>query len=423
MRARPTRLAGALLGAALALSGTPRAAEGFYADLFMDGGVSLTSRTTLPAAAHLGLSMEYLATDDQGIQDKVIVADIHDDNGVLLYPDGEPRFRCVYLNGGAATAHGTSLGAEGRQRFRDHFANGGSYTGSCAGAFIATLGWNTTPVAEYLHLWPGMSHTTGLLDAHTGHFIPPGSPLLAYSDFGGDLHIANVRHNGGCYVIENDPTYWVPGSEVLLTYDYLEKEMHGNPSCWAYQESLTAGRLVVIGSHPEGVTSGERLDLMAAILQYALDGGGLPTIKGSLSNGVAREMDDNGAPGHERIGDKQYHHFTMSIPPNTGRLTVTLSGDDTYDLDLYLRQGDFALRNEPGVISAANGTSSQETITADHPVPGTWLAGVKCHTTVGTAPEDWGTSYTGQVGVLNGVSYTITAEWEPEATPAGLMLR
>lgn len=56
-----------------------------------------------------------------------------DENGILLYPDGEPRFRMIYVNGGLATQHGRSLGEDGRQRIRDYVAAGGSYLGSCAG--------------------------------------------------------------------------------------------------------------------------------------------------------------------------------------------------------------------------------------------------------------------------------------------------
>ena len=63
-----------------------------------------------------------------------------DENGILLYPDGAPRFRVVYMNGGRAKAHGGTLGEQGRKNYRMFVANGGGYVGSCAGAFIASLG-------------------------------------------------------------------------------------------------------------------------------------------------------------------------------------------------------------------------------------------------------------------------------------------
>jgi hypothetical protein len=97
------------------------AVEGYYKDLFMDGGVSLTSRESLPAADYLGLSMEYLATSDQLLQNSILLGNSDDTNGVLLYPDGQPRFRCIFMNGGSATYHGKSLGESGRERIRNFF--------------------------------------------------------------------------------------------------------------------------------------------------------------------------------------------------------------------------------------------------------------------------------------------------------------
>jgi len=54
--------------------------EGYYKDLFMDGGVGLTSRTSLYAADGLGLSMEYLATSDEDIQSMVMISNENDAN-------------------------------------------------------------------------------------------------------------------------------------------------------------------------------------------------------------------------------------------------------------------------------------------------------------------------------------------------------
>ena len=130
------------------------ATPGFYKDLFMDGGKELTSRTSLPAAVSLDLSMEYLATDDQTIQTKIMIGNDYDENGILLYPDGAPRFRLIYTNGGSATGHGNSLGEQGRQRVRSFYYNGGSYSGSCAGAFIVSVSYMVSGTYEpYYHIW------------------------------------------------------------------------------------------------------------------------------------------------------------------------------------------------------------------------------------------------------------------------------
>jgi len=386
--------------------------EGYYRDLFMDGGVDLTSRTTLPAADFLGLSWEFLATSDQTLQDEIIIGTPEDPNGVLLYPDGSPRFRCVYVNGGSATNHGKSLGETGRQRFRDFFFNGGSYTGSCAGAFIVTRGYNDYTNPYYLHIWPARARTTGLYNGYTGHFIPGGSSLLNYCDFGGDLYIANVRHNGGSYYIEGSADHWTAGTESLLLYDYPERAMHRNVSCLSYDHDELAGRVVVVGSHPEGVTSGERRDLMAAILELALEGTGLPSLKSYLENGKPRVMNDNATPGFEKIGDGQYHHFAVDILTTGTNLTISLDGDDGFNLDLFAKKGDYAFLDQPGVIKAENTSSADETITIDHPLPGIWFISVKCVTKVLAEKADWGWIYTDKLAILDGVEYEIRADWE-----------
>lgn len=119
-------------------------AQGYYKDLFMDGGVSLTSRTSLAAAEYAGLSIEYLATDDSSIQAKVMIENEYDYNGILLYPDGKPRFRVIYTNGGKATKHGNFLGEKGRNRVKTFYYNSGSYTDSCAGMFISSISYYST---------------------------------------------------------------------------------------------------------------------------------------------------------------------------------------------------------------------------------------------------------------------------------------
>ena len=40
------------------------------------------------------------------VMNSVISGNASDPNGVLLYPDGEPRFRFVLIFGGSSTSHG-----------------------------------------------------------------------------------------------------------------------------------------------------------------------------------------------------------------------------------------------------------------------------------------------------------------------------
>jgi len=398
--------------------------EGYYCDLFIDAGASLSDRDHLVAADYLGLSQEFITGDNWWDQNSIMVqmddGEWQDDNGVLLYPDGEPRFRCIYVGGGGATSHGASLGETGRQRIRDFYYNGGGYTGSCSGAFLCSTGTASEPVKEeYLHIWPGRTINANLTVAYTGMDVPPDSALLDYYDFGGDNYVASVAHNLGCYVIEGNPNYWALGTEVLATYalpvetddTIWDEDMLGNASCWAYKDDAESGRLCPCGGHPEIIESGEQRDLQAALLQYAMAGNGSPNVKAALENGVTRLMNDNSTAGHEKVGDKQYHHFTIQIPSGM-KLTITLDGlDDVNDLDLFARKDYFALRGEMGVYEASNTSNSDETLTINDPCAGTWYIGVKGAKTVTKTKEPYYYRYTGNLGLLNGVAYTITAEW------------
>ncbi len=406
--------------------------EGYYKDILVDAGIYIADRPSylLPAVDYLGVANEYLllarndpTEEDYAIQNKVFIGDANDNNGRLLYPDGEPRFRLLYVNGGSSTSHGGSLSENGRQRMRDFYYNGGSYSGSCAGAFLCSTGTTSVPVKEeYLHIWPARCMSKSLT-AYVGMDIPSNSALLDYYDFGGDLYISEVRHHGGPCADENNSIYWAEGTEILSIFDYPPHDYHNKVNTWAYKKDANSGRLAVIASHPEIVTDGmptdtaesvsygEQRDYTAAVWQYAMDGLGDPAVKAALQNGVIRVMNDNSTTGYEKIGDKQYHHFTIQIPSGM-KLTITLDGlDDVNDLDLFARKDDFALRGESGLYETGNTSSPDETLTINDPCAGTWYIGVKGVNTVSTTLMSWGQDYTGNLGLLNGVAYTITAEW------------
>jgi hypothetical protein len=270
-----------------------------------------------------------------------MVGNADDANGYLLYPDGSPRFRCLYTNGGNAGRHGLALGDSGRQRVRDLVAGGGAYTGSCGGAYLASLSQFDSGVEpSFYHVWPGRTRHAGLYDAWPGNFIPVGSPLLRYDSLGGDLYIDTLYLKGGPF--GNDSLDWPEGTEVLLRYDTAGRVCRNRPSCWAWKGGDSTGRVVVLGTHPEGWYFGERPRLTKAVLPYALDGVAGPRIKGLLQNGVPREMNQPTGwdPAFIRLGDKQYHHFAFDIPAGWREMELRLSGDDTFDLSLYLKYGD-----------------------------------------------------------------------------------
>lgn len=392
--------------------------RGYFKDLFMDGGCYLTHRTTLPAMDYLGWEFDYLATSnnnssDSLLQKRIILGDATDLNGVILYPDNEPRYCMVYMNGGTATNHGRSLEAEGRGRYITFVNNGGSYFGTCAGAFIASTGLssNLSQKTEYFGIYPSYTTTTGLINSSTAMTIPMDSPLLDYYDFGGDYRIEDVRHNGGCYVKLNS----IPSKgEVLLLYEMSGWGMNGNASAWAYKGSDSKGRVVSCGSHPEGEESGERRDLMAAFCRYAVDGNALPVVKAKLENGQERVMDQLSTankPNYARLGDKQYHHFIVSVPAGgLNNFKITLTGDDKYNLILSLRKGNFAWRTDAEYVLAQPG--SNKTLEIADLEEGTWYVSVYCKDAPTVICSKGSFNYSGNTNVLNGVPYAITATWE-----------
>ena len=402
-----------ILIVAMFCAGNPlHAIEGYYKDIFMDGGVSLTSRTSLSAAESLGLTLEYLATSDEAIQTDLMIGTGYDTNGVLLYPDGQPRFRLIQTNGGSATGHGNSLDSIGRERVRTFFNNGGCYTGCCAGAFISSISYEATGIWEaYYHIWLGRTRSTGLASTYTGHFITDDSPLLDYSDFGGDMYVASIYHNGGCYAREDID--FPPETEILLRYDYSSMGMHEKASCWAYKDSDTSGRLVVIGSHPEGVGSGERLYLMEAMLQYAMAGQGNPAVKCTLAYGVTRYMDKSTGdddPAYTKIGDKQYHHFILYFPEAVHNFRVTIDGEDAYHLNIFAKHEDYAFQSSADYFDIS--PTADKTLYVPELSAGTWYIGVECADTIETIEHSWGYEYTGAIDVLNGIAYAIIAGWD-----------
>ena len=389
----------------------------YYKDIFLDAGISLDSMKSLSAAKLLNLSLEGIAlpysnytAEHRAIQMAIISGDSIDSNGRLLYPDGQPRYKLLYVIGGDSIAHGTSLGADGREIMRAFVENGGSYVGSCAGAFLASNGYDGHENYEkYLSLWPGMMRHSGIKDAYTGMFIEEDSPLLQYFDFGLDHYVDSVRHNYGGYA-ESIPD----GTEVLARYDTPNRRsVHQTPCIWAYKLSHQSGRVVLTGSHPEIVSTGERRDLTAAMLQYALDGRGTTALKGFLRNGVKREMckttEDND-PSFTRIGDLQVHHFVTFIPSDAKNIQVELTSPSKCDFALRMSQESYAFpdiaeyeSSEPGPNQRLFFSSISE---------GYWFISVQCLSTVTINATNYGQEYSGNTGVLNGVPYTISISWE-----------
>ena len=399
--------------------------RGYYKDIFMDSGIALTSRTYLPSARYLGVSIEYFASaskkkltaKDTLLQRQVLVGSDEDTNGWLLYPDGAPRFRMIYVNGGSASKHAASFGDAGRERIGEYVASGGSYFGTCAGAYLGTRGTKYVNgyrfVDKFLTLWPGYGHSTRLTKSSTTLTLGRKSPLLRYYDFGKDYAVDGVRHNGGCYACEI-----VEGTEPLARYKFNNTEkvkIDGELAIWAYKPSKSGGRTVLCGSHPEGVESGERLKLTAAMLLYAMDGNPEPQIKALLENGKTREMNkrtEDNSPAFTRIGDLQYHHFAVDVPRGCKRLNIALDGYENakkFDLSLLAKRGQMAFHDNTTDKVVSRGCKKSMTI--NNPKAGRWYVSVRCETTVTTGTNKYGTFYRAYKSVLNGVPYKITVSY------------
>ena len=388
----------------------------YYKDIFLDAGIGLTSRKSLAAANYLKLSLEGISfsrseasVEESKLQNDILAGTSEDLNGRLLYPDGQPRYGLLFVNGGSSTTHGRSLSEKSLENMRLFVFNGGSYVGTCAGAFFASKGYDKEVVFPYyLSLWPGVMKHTGLSNVYSGMFLDKDSPLLSYSDFGNDFYVDSIRHNAGGY-----PTDLPKGTEVLARYDYPNKtNVHKQPSIWAYKSCSSVGRVVQTGSHPEEVWSGERLDLTAAMIQYALEGRGPVTVKGYLKNGETRVMDkrtSDGDPAYTRIGDLQTHHFATYIPSGAKNIRVELSSSSKCDLALMMSQDSYAFLESAECVAIDPG--AKQSLVFPTIREGVWYIAVKCLTTVETIDTDYGQSYAGNLGVLNGVPYQICVSW------------
>jgi len=169
---------------------------------------------------------------------------------------------------------------------------------------------------------------------------------------------------------------------------------------------------VVMPSHPENESGGELRDYTAAVFQYAFDGAAPPSSKGFLANGEKRIMNKSTAdndPLYTKIGDRQYHHFMVDLTAGATNFVITLDGNDSFNLNLYVARDTFAFASLAGYADTSAG--SDKTISIDSAAPGVWYIGVECATTVETEIVTWGYEYTGQLEVLNGVEYTIQADW------------
>ncbi|ABC28335.1 hypothetical protein HCH_01477 [Hahella chejuensis KCTC 2396] len=407
------------------------AGEGFYKDVLIDGGPGISASPARHFES-LGLSYETLSyraydiltgevdeEDRQAFVEKFIGSDI-DLNGRLLYPDGAPRYRM--LNIGAASflrtptkPSGGSVHARllkgstspvlrtGAQNIQQFIQNGGGYTGFCAGAGLAD------DDASSLKLYPGQSLP-----------LPDSSETVYLTDTIADAlgyrEVPNIMSLGGGYIFKSQSNQYPEGVEILgWTNQY--------PAVWSWRDPNNphSGTLVLSGRHPELSHQEEAEELTKAMYALAikgsLDGSYTPQvrIKGDLENGRTRYMDENTGhydASHIKIGDKQYHHFKINVEdPRKKYLTIELNGEYGYDFNLYLKKGEPAFASNADV--ALTDAGNYKTLQIDNLTYGEWYVSVENATSV-TADRSTNSEYSGQLDVLNGVAYDITATWDRE---------
>ena len=415
----------------------------YYKDIFLDGGCELNpgiKENGVVINGRLPYAMEktgitdaeyFLSTidnvgngftdSDKALQSELIRGTADDVNGVLLYPDGAPRFRMIYVFGGHSGPHGETLGTTGRSRVKTFYDNGGSYVGSCAGAYLSGK-YAAGGLMPYFNIWEeGKMVGTGVSSSSIDMEMVSETFEKYYGPSWGTL-VTGARHNGGGFM-DTAPA----GTEVIALFkdqagrNSRNARFYDRPGVWAYKASATSGRLVVTGSHPEDAASGDVLNLTASMFRYAWDGSGAAKVKGVLRNGdmipMTKGTEDN-EPAYTAIGDLQCHHFVIHLPAAVPALTVEVQGQGDYDLEVYLKKDSFAFpENTPDYSAKVPG--SHQTLVTGRLEAGLWYVTVRCATTV-TATEvitdparNVGRRfvYSGKTGVLNGVPYTIEARW------------
>ena len=125
-------------------------------------------------------------------------------------------------------------------------------------------------------------------------------------------------------------------------------------------------------------------------------------------------------PVRPGIGDLQCHHFVLCPAADVSELTIRVEFAGDYDMQIFLKRDSFAFPDADPEYSVT-ASSDGKCILATGPLDkGLWYVTVRCATTVNakeivTVPSaglgHW-FSYSGRTDVLNGVPYSIQADWK-----------
>ena len=337
---------------------------GVAADVFVDGGYSLSGVSLSREAELLGWTRETLLTSSYSLTRSTIGGNSNDTNGALLFPDGQPRVGVYYHNGGNSSAHQSALGASGKAAIIDFLAAGGSYTGSCAGA------WTAKNFGFYVGSWLN----NGGSGSHTITLADDGNPISEFMIANGQsLIVPSVPFYGGPGFLESRSR--TPDAEFIgkLTSGY-PSYMRGTDAIILVQPTGDEGGVAIVPNHPEYGRRAIHTYYMAAVLSWAYDTANVtPDVKGSLDYSHPAVTAD--------VGDGQYHRYAMQVAPGTRELTITTSNAAGTELYVTLN----------GVAYAGGFDFAGDEIVISNPAAG-----------------EWEVSVLGTHAVKNGVHYTLT---------------
>jgi hypothetical protein len=349
---------------------------GLHADVFVDGGMHLSKVSLEKSATLAGLTREVFFSNSHAQTKATIGGNVNDLNGALLFPDGQPRFSVMYINGGTAGNHTDAMGAAGRQAVADFYSSGGSYTGSCAGEFVAAR--------RIPSLWGGKVGNQGNTGRQTVTFDETDHPLVQ------DL----MRWNGGSNVVPSIPHYGGPTNREsyphpngTLFLGTITGGLHrGTDFLVEYQRDDASGITVLSPSHPEYGRQASHTALMASILKRANDQSRVtPDLKGSLSTDQTVVMSDPA----QKIGDGQYHRYSLDVPAGTSVLYINLASLSG-NADLFVQYNGPA---HAGSYLVKSTSAGDDMVAIQNPEPGTYEVSVfGAHT------------------VLNGAAYTLSVK-------------
>lgn len=407
---------------------------GYRKDIFINDTYGLNHSAPWEAMRSLNLSFESTGLNDYHFNDvlyrrwsnfilggsDLLSNRIHEDdtNGWLLYPDGQPRYRVIFTPGGVAGTNMSALLEDSRKAILKFFRGGGSYTGACAGAFLAQpLNYGLMDFQMYGSIYQNQN-PNDWTPFYVDHGIPEGSRLAEFPYFTEGQVILDVAHVGGGYMSPNQKP---EGTEILLEFSESDS-MQGLPAAWMWPNDInnevSSGRVVVTGSHPELTNSQEGEDLWKAFFELALEGQGQVVEKARLPlDGTTRVMDrywEDNQPGFARIGDGQYHHFGLGMLEPGQEIRITLEGEPGLQYNLYLNRENYAFDAPTLHLAANKETTNQKSLTLTIDEAGEYFVSVEMATEIEPDVRMGEIAYQGDVRVLNGASYSISAALEAQ---------